>query len=166
MKLHVDPSVVHMFREQFGPGWTIEDDRRFWKAVQEGRKLADLARDASALEALCRRLSNHPADRDFMKHRLQVMNVCFSLSRFESIARIIYRQLPHFSARFAAEIFCEMVGRAELILEEKAPHLLGIFGEADGQPVHASANFAAAGGEARRTPWGASGACPRSGAEA
>lgn len=149
MKLHVDPSVVREFRRGFGPGWTMEDDRRFWRKIQTSKGLRGLKRDARCLEALCRHLSVHPTDREFMRYRLHFVNLFLGLHRLESTARIIYQQLPHFSARFAAEIFCEMAGRAELILEEKAPHLLGIFGEADDQAVHTGTNSAAARGAAR-----------------
>jgi hypothetical protein len=149
MKLHVDPSVVREFRDEFGPGWTLEDDRRFWRKIQAGKGLRGLKKDARSLEALCRGLSAHPTDREFMRERLRIMRLVLGLHQLESTARIIYQQLPHFSARFAAEIFCEMAGRAELILEEKAPHLLGIFGETDDQTVHTGKNCAAAGGAAR-----------------
>jgi hypothetical protein len=140
MKLNIDLSVVQMFQEKFGPGWTIEDDRRFWARIQGYRGLRGLRKDAKALEAMCKRLSDSSTDQEFMKHRLRLMAVCVSLSRFESTARIISTKFPHFFARFAAEMFCEMLGRAELVVEEKAPQLLGIFGDTNGQAIVADTN--------------------------
>jgi hypothetical protein len=140
MKLNIDLSVVQMFRDKFGPGWTIEDDRRFWARIQGRQGLRELIKDAKALEALCKELSKDSSDQEFMRHRLQLITICVSLSRFESTARIISTKFPHFFARFAAEIFCEMLGRAELVIEEKAPQLLGIFGETNGQATLANTN--------------------------
>jgi hypothetical protein len=140
MKLNIDLSVVQMFRDKFGPGWTIEDDRRFWARIQGRQGLCGLKRDAKALESICKELSSNSIDQEFMKHRLQLIGICVSLSRFESTARIISTKFPHFFARFVAEIFCEMLGRAELIIEEKAPQLLGIFGETNGQATLANTN--------------------------
>jgi hypothetical protein len=140
MNLNIDLSLVQMFRETFGPGWTIEDDRRFWTRIQGRQGLCELRKDAKALEAICKELSNNPTDQEFMKHRLQLMIICVNLSRFETTARMISTQFPHFFARFAAEIFCEMLGRAQLIIEEKAPQLLGIFGETNGQATLANTN--------------------------
>jgi hypothetical protein len=140
MKLNIDLSVVQMFRDKFGPGWTIEDDRRFWARIQGRQGLRELIKDAKALEALCKELSKDSSDQEFMRHRLQLITICVSLSSFESTARIISTKFPHFFARFAAEIFCEMLGRAELVIEEKAPQLLGIFGETNGQATLANTN--------------------------
>lgn len=140
MNLNIDLSLVQMFREKFGPGWTIEDDRRFWRRIQGRQGLCELRKDAKVLEAICKELSNNSTDQEFMKHRLQLMAICVNLSRLESTARIISTKFPHFFARFAAEIFCEMLGRAELIIEEKAPQLLGIFGETNGQATLANTN--------------------------
>jgi hypothetical protein len=140
MKLNIDLSVVQIFRDKFVPSWTMEDDRRFWAGIQGYRGLRGLRKDAKALEAICKRLSDSSTDQEFMKHRLRLMAVCVSLSRFESTARIISTKFPHFFARFVAEIFCEMLGRAELIIEEKAPQLLGIFGETNGQATLANTN--------------------------
>jgi hypothetical protein len=152
MKLNIDLSMVQMFREKFGPGWTIEDDRRFWARIQGRHGLCGLRKDAKILEAICKELSNNSTDQEFMKHRLQLMAVCINLSRFESTARIISTHFPHFFARFAAEIFCEMLGRAELIIEEKAPQLLGIFGETNGQATFADTNSTPPGGAAPGAP--------------
>jgi hypothetical protein len=149
MKLNIDLSVVQMFRDKFGPSWTIEDDRRFWARIQGYQGLRELRKDAKALEAMCKKLSNSSSDREFMKHRLRLVAICVSLSRFESTARIISTKFPHFFARFAAEMFCEMLGRAELVIEEKAPRLLRIFGEIDGQAIVADTNNTPPGRAAR-----------------
>ncbi len=156
MKLNVDSYLVQMFRDNFGTGWTIEDDRRFWTRIQGRRGLRRLRRDARALERLCKRLSASPNDLEFMKYRLWLMSVCIRFSDFEGAARIIYRKLPHFFARFAAELFSEMLDRAELITEEKLPQFLKTSGEADGQANHTVANSAPAG----RTPARAAGGAP------
>lgn len=140
MKLNMDLSVVQMLRDEFGPGWTFEDDRRFWARIHGRHGLRVLQRDARALEALCKKFNADETDQAFMKYRLHLMAVCVSLSKFESTARIIVTKLPHFFARFAAEIFCEMLGRAELVIEEKAPQLLGIFGETNDQATFAHEN--------------------------
>jgi hypothetical protein len=102
--------------------------------------LRELIKDAKTLEALCKELSEDPTDQEFMAHRLRLIAICVRLNWFESTARIISTKFPHFFARFAAEIFCEMLGRAELVIEEKAPQLLGIFGETNGQATLADTN--------------------------
>jgi hypothetical protein len=102
MKLSFDPYVVQMFREESATGWTAEDDDRFWRRMQQNEGLRALKRDASNLEKLCRHLSEHPYDREFMRCRLRYMGVFLRLHLLECMARIIYHKLPHFSARFAA----------------------------------------------------------------
>lgn len=152
MTLNIDASVAQMLRESFGPAWTLEDDRRFWARMRGRQGLRKLKKDAKALEALCRRLSEDPNDRAFMKHRLQLMSVCLQLSNCEGTARIFYRRLPHFFARFAAELFSEMMGRAELVVEEKAPQLLEIFRAAHDHPKPTVADCAPAGRAEGRDP--------------
>jgi hypothetical protein len=147
MTLNVDSSLVQILRAEFGPGWTIDDDRRFWKRIQAGAGLRRMCKDAQALEELCRRLSEDSSDREFMKYRSMMITLCLWLSRLEHFARIIYRNLPHFFARFAAELFVEMISRAELVAEEKAPELLDFFGEIDGKASGTVTNRA----PARRT---------------
>lgn len=133
MKLKIDLIVLEMFREEFGAGWTTEDDGRFWKVLCGRRGLRALVVDAKQLEALCHRISESPADRRYMKHRLRFLRLCVGLSCLEAPVRIFSKNLPHFFAKFAAELFTEMADRAELVLEENGPKLLKDFGETDGQ---------------------------------
>jgi hypothetical protein len=129
MTLNIDSSVVQMLREKVGPGWTIDDDRRFWTRLRGRPGLEKLRIDAKALREMCWRLSENNNDREFMKYRFQLIALYLRLNDIECFLRIIHPNLPHFSARFAAELFIEMLGRAELIAEEKAPQLLNSFGE-------------------------------------
>jgi hypothetical protein len=129
MTLKVDSSVVQMLREKFGPGWTIDDDRRFWTRMRGRPGLEKLRVDAKTLKQMSWQLSENKTDREFMKYRFQLITLCSLLHEIESFFRIIHPNLPHFFARFAAELFTEMLGRAELIAEEKAPQLLNRFGE-------------------------------------
>lgn len=153
MKLNVDLTVVQMFRDNLGTCWTSEDDRRFWTRLRGRRGLNTMREDAKALERLCRQLSKDPTDLEFMRYRLRVLGICLRLSGCEDTARIIYRKLPHFFARFAAELFNEMLGRAELVIEERAPQLLESFGEPYGQATHTFAHRASAGSTASRASW-------------
>jgi hypothetical protein len=151
MTLKIDSSLVQMLREKFGPGWTIDDDRRFWTRMRGRPGLEKLRVDARALKQMCWRLSENKTDREFMSYRLQLITLCLLLHRIESFLRIIHTNLPHFFARFAAELFIEMLGRAELIAEEKAPQLLNRFGEIHAKASGTVTNSASARGAAPGT---------------
>jgi hypothetical protein len=153
MKLNIDSFVVQMLREMYGPGSTLEDDRRFWRQIHGPAGLWKLRRDAKNLEELCQRLSPEGSDREFMKHRSRWIGICLVLSTIEDLIRIIYQHLPHFFARFAAELFIEMLGRAELVLEEKAPQLLNVFGEIGDQTSGTVAHSTPSRGAATRAAW-------------
>ena len=113
-----DDSVVEISRDAFGSCWTLEDDSRFWRRLGGGSGLLRLWQDAKEVRLACRRLGEHPSDRTFLMYRLHLMRVCVFLSFVEGVPRIVYKELPHFFARFAAQVFCEMLSRAELVAEE------------------------------------------------
>ena len=110
--------LVEIERDAFGSCWTLEDDSRFWRRLGGVRGLLQLQRDGRKVAIACRRLGEHRSDRTFLVYRLHLMTVCVWLSFVEGLLRIVYKELPHFFARFAAQIFCEMLSRAELIAEE------------------------------------------------
>jgi hypothetical protein len=114
-----DELVVEVSRESFGSGWTLADDARFWRRLHGGPGLVQLWRDGRTITRACERLSQHESDRVFLDHRLHMMAVCVFFSFVEEAPRIVYKELPHFFARFAAQIFCEILSRAELVAEEE-----------------------------------------------
>jgi hypothetical protein len=114
----VEVSLVEISRDCFGDCWTLEDDRKFWRRLQGRAGLMQLWGDANRLTADCRRLDEQRSDRAFLMSRLYVMTACVLLSFLEAVPRIVYKELPHFFARFAAQTFCEMLSRVELVAEE------------------------------------------------
>jgi hypothetical protein len=150
MKHNADAYVVELSRDAFGSGWTLADDRRFWKRMHGISGLLHLWRDAKKITTFCQRVSEHRSDRDFLAYRLHLMTICIFLSFLESVPRIIWREFPHFFAKFAAQIFCEMLSRAELVAEENACALTGVLGEENGAPIHPFTYRSPAGGAARR----------------
>lgn len=151
MKLCVDSSVLEMMRESFGPGWTIDDDHRFWRKIGGTEGLRKLCHDAKTLMALCEQLSEEPSDRDYMKCRARLVVLSVSMARLESCLCMYCEEIPHFFARFTAQLFSEMVGRAALFLEQTAPELLNAFGEIDGQASSTLTNRTYLGGTASGT---------------
>ena len=129
--------VVELSRDAFGEGWTLEDDRRFWKRMHGRLGLLQLSREAEKLTTYCLCLNERRSDRDFLVYRLRVIKVCILLSFLESVPRLMCKELPHFFARFAAQMFCEILSRAELVVEENSCSLIGIFREDDGAPIEA-----------------------------
>ena len=129
MKHNADAYVVELSRDAFGSGWTLADDRRFWKRMHGLSGLLHLWRDAKKFTTFCLQVSEQRSDRDFLVYRLHLMTICIFLSFLESVPRIIWRKLPHFFAKFAAQMFCEILSRAELVAEENACALTGVFGE-------------------------------------
>jgi hypothetical protein len=160
----VETYVVELSRDAFGNGWTLEDDRRFWKRMHGRSGLLQLRKDAKKLTAFCLRVSEDRNDRDFLIYRLHLMTICILLSFLESVPRVVWRELPHFFARFAAQMFCEMLSRAELVVEENASALAGVFGENDGAPIPSYTYRSPAGATARRAAGGV--ACPSTGSGA
>jgi hypothetical protein len=113
-----DACLVEISRDSFGSCWTLEDDRIFWRRLRGGAGLMQLWGDANRLTADCRQLGDHRSDHAFLVSRLHLMTACVLLSLLEAVPRMVYRELPHFFARFAAQAFCEMLSRAELVAEE------------------------------------------------
>jgi hypothetical protein len=146
----IDGYVVEISRDAFGNGWTLEDDRRFWKRIHGRSGLLQLRRDAKKLTDFCLRVSEHRSDRDFLVYRLHLMTICILLSFVECVPRVVWKELPHFFAKFAAQIFCEMLSRAELVAEENGRALTGVFGDDNGAPIHPFTYRSPARGAARR----------------
>ena len=96
MKLNIDLSVVQMFRDKFGPGWTIEDDRRFWARIQGRQGLCGLKKDAKALESICKELSNNSIDQEFMKHRLQLIGYLCQFKQIRVYSANHFHKIPPF----------------------------------------------------------------------
>jgi hypothetical protein len=113
-----DVLLVEVFRESFDNGWTLEDDARFWRRLRGCSGLLKLWGDGRRIARSCRRLGEHESDRVFLRDRLRLMTVCVFFSLVEEAPRIVYKELPHFFARFAAQVFCEILSRAELVAEE------------------------------------------------
>ena len=140
-----DGAPVEIARDAFGSCWTLEDDSRFWRRLRGGRGLLQLWRDARGVSLACQRLGEHRSDRAFLVYRLHLMTVCVFFSFVEGVLRIVYKELPHFFARFAAQIFCEMLSRAELVAEEDPE----FFREHEWAQIHSYTYRSAAGTAAR-----------------
>jgi hypothetical protein len=140
-----DASSVEISLDAFGNCWTLEDDRRFWRRMHGGSGLLQLWRDAHKLSDGCQQLGEHRSDRAFLVSRLHLMTVCVTLSFLEAVPRLVYRELPHFFARFAAQAFCEMLSRAELVAEENPE----AFRDYEWAQIHSHTYRAPAGATAR-----------------
>jgi hypothetical protein len=141
-----DELVVEVSRESFGSGWTLADDSRFWRRLHGSMGLLQLWRDGRMMTRACGRLGEHESDRVFLGHRVRLMAVCVFFSFVEEALRIVYKELPHFFARFATQIFCEILSRAELVAEED-PYF---FHEYHFAEIHPYTYRSAAGTAARR----------------
>ena len=64
MERNADAYVLELSRDGFGNGWTLADDRRFWKRMQGQAGLLQLWRDAKKFTAACLQMSEHRSDRD------------------------------------------------------------------------------------------------------
>lgn len=107
--------------------------------------MLQLWRDARRVALACQRLGGHRSDHAFLVYRLHIMAVCVFLSFVEGVLRIVYKELPHFFARFAAQIFCEMLSSAELVAEEDPES----FREHEWAQIHSYTYRSAAGTAAR-----------------
>jgi hypothetical protein len=138
--------LVEVSRESFGSGWTLEDDVRFWRRLQGGKGLLRLWSDGRKIARSCRRLGEHRSDRVFLGDRRFLMGVCVFLSFVEEAPRfVVYKELPHFFARFATQIFCEILSRAELVAEEDP----NFFREHEWAQIHSYTYRSSAGTAAR-----------------